>query len=119
MYPSAVGRMMQELDPFQLQGGNPKTNSFLFFAIQDTPYNNDREDRDTYACQVIISWPYRSGLLGREVPTETPTSNAERVQLMKEISDGWVAPFRDRIQEIPDDHPVQAIRMKDWPPEED
>ena len=108
---------MQEYDRFFFQGGDPKTNSFFFFAVQDTPENNDREDRNTYSCQVIVSWPYRAGFLGRSEPMEIPVTNEQSVHLMKEITDGWISPFRDRVQEIPNDTPVQAIRLEDWPPE--
>nr|OQO28444.1 hypothetical protein B0A51_02993 [Rachicladosporium sp. CCFEE 5018] len=113
---ASVGQRMQQLDPFFFQGGDPKTSSFHFFSFLDTPANNDRDDSDTFDCQIIVSWPYRSGFLGRHEPSEVPAGNAERLSLMKEISEGWTSPFRDVVQGIPDSTQVQSIRLEDWVP---
>ncbi|KAK0302551.1 hypothetical protein LTR01_008687 [Friedmanniomyces endolithicus] len=118
-YPSDVGRVMQEKDPFCFQGGDPRTDSFFFFSFLDTPANNDREDRSTFDCQIIVRWPYRAGFLGRDEPTEIPAVNEARLRLMKKITDGWVSPYRDVVRDIPENTPVQQIRLEDWPPEED
>lgn len=99
-----------------MQGSDPKTNVFLFFAFQDTPANNDRANKDTYSCQVIVSWPYRAGFLGRDEPTEIPTETGERLKLMRQIADGWASPFREAVLDVADGTNVQAIRLEDWPP---
>ncbi|KAK5116870.1 hypothetical protein LTR85_009130 [Meristemomyces frigidus] len=109
---------MQECDPFFFQGCDPATDSFMFFSFQDTPANNDRDNQDTYDCQVIVSWPYRAEFLGRSEPTETPATSEERLRLMKEITRDWASPFRDVVQDMPSTSTVQAIRLEDWPPEE-
>lgn len=107
---------MRNLDPLFMQGGDPKTDAFLFFAFQDTPQNNDRSDRDTYSCQVIVSWPYRPGFLGREEAIEIPADNDQRLNLMRTIAAGWSSPFREAVLDISHGTFVQAIRLEDWPP---
>lgn len=118
IYPAPVGHKMQKLDPFLFQGTDPVTDSFFFFSIQDTPANNTREDTDTYRCQIIVSWPFRPGFLGRSDALENPSSDEDRLGLMREITNGWASPFRDVVHEIPDGTPIQAIRLEDWPPEQ-
>jgi len=107
---------MRALDPLFMQGSDPKTDAFLFFAFQDTPANNDRANKDTYSCQVIISWPYRAGFLGREEPTEVPSDSNERLTLMNTIADSWASPFREAVLDVAQGTLVQAIRLEDWPP---
>lgn len=99
-----------------MQGSDPKTNAFLFFAFQDTPANNDRSNQDTYSCQVIVSWPYRSGFLDRTEPVDVPVGYIERLRLMKHIAQGWASPFREAVLDIPEGTVVQSIRLEDWPP---
>ncbi|KAK6433945.1 hypothetical protein LTR95_009873 [Oleoguttula sp. CCFEE 5521] len=113
----SVGQRMQQLDPYFFQGGDPQTNAFHFFSFLDTPANNDREESDTFDCQIIVSWPYRKGFLVRDEATEVPVGNAERVRLMKAISRDWTSPFRDVVQCIPEETQVQSIRLEDWVPE--
>lgn len=116
VFSGSTGRRMQELDRAFCQGGDASTDAFMLFAIQDTPANNEREDRDTYLCQVVISWPFRAGFLGRQEPVDLPQDMARRVELMREISKQWAPPFRDIIYEIPLDKPIHPIALQDWVP---
>lgn len=89
----------------------------MFWAVQDTPSHNDRKDNvDTYACQLIVSWPYRAGFLGRSEPIEIPASQEERLSLMKEIAKSWASPFRDAVFAIPADTHIQAVNLESWKP---
>jgi hypothetical protein len=88
----------------------------MFFAVQDTPNHNDREDQNTYACQLIVSWPYRAGYLGREDPIEVPSSQEGRLSLMKEIAKSWASPFRDAVYAVPGDTHIQAVNLESWKP---
>ena len=107
---------MQRLDRAFIQGGDASTASFMLFAIQDTPQNNDREDRDSYLCQVVISWPFCAGFLGRSEPTDVPEDMAKRLPLMRKISETWASPYRDIIREIPEDTGIQSVTLQDWVP---
>jgi 2-polyprenyl-6-methoxyphenol hydroxylase-like FAD-dependent oxidoreductase len=112
-----MGRRMQEQDTYFFQGGDQAASSFMFFAVQDTPFHNDREDQDTYACQLIVSWPYRAGFLGRDEPIEVPESQEGRLELMKEIANSWATPFRDAVFAVPEDTHIQHVHLESWKPE--
>lgn len=58
VYPSSIALKVQALDPFYLQGGDPKSNVYLWLSFLDTPTNNTRkEDSNSYECQILTSWP--------------------------------------------------------------
>lgn len=116
IYSSAMGRRLQELDTYFFSGGDQGASSFFFFAVQDTPNHNERTNQDTYAGQTIVTWPYRAGFLGRNDPIEVPTSQEERLSLMKEIAKSWTSPFRDAVYAIPDDTHIQAVNLEYWKP---
>lgn len=107
---------MQKLDRAFCQGGDSSTDAFMLFAIQDTPENNERDMRDTYLCQVVISWPFRAGFLGEREPVEVPSEMTERVELMRRIAKDWASPLRDIIYEVPLDTAVHPITLQDWVP---
>jgi 2-polyprenyl-6-methoxyphenol hydroxylase-like FAD-dependent oxidoreductase len=112
-----MGRRLQEMDTYFFQGGDQGASSFMFWAVQDTPNHNDRKDNpDTYACQLIVTWPYRAGFLGRSDPIEVPASQEERLGLMKEIAKSWASPFRDAAYAVPADTHIQAVNLESWKP---
>ena len=109
----------RKLDPFFYQAGDPETDAFHWFSFLDSPSNNDREERDSYECQILVSWPSRAGFMGREEPLEVPDDNDERLKIMKEIADGWAEPFRDIVEAISEGTKVKTISLEDWvPPKE-
>ncbi|KAI9838581.1 MAG: hypothetical protein M1819_004893 [Sarea resinae] len=114
-YPVEKAQKIRELDPYFLQGGDPKTDAFFWFSFLDTPTNNDR-GTETYTCQILTSWPYRAGFLDRPEPTEIPEKNEDRVKLMKTITAGWAEPFKSIVQNIPLDAEAKAINLEDWVP---
>jgi len=117
IFPSELGRRLQEMDPYFFQGGDQNASSFMFWAVQDTPNHNDRHDNpDTYACQLIVTWPYRAGFLGRSQPIEVPESQEERLQLMRQIAEPWTSPFRDAVYAVPADTHIQAVNLESWKP---
>ncbi|KAL8870915.1 MAG: hypothetical protein Q9174_003149 [Haloplaca sp. 1 TL-2023] len=116
VYPSSLALRMRALDPFFFQGGDPGSDAFMWFSFLDTPANNAREEKDTYECQILVSWPYRKGFGGREEPLEIPYRNEERVNLMKELVQGWTNPFYDCVMNIPGDAEVKAIGLEDFVP---
>ncbi|KAL8657430.1 MAG: hypothetical protein Q9226_001923 [Calogaya cf. arnoldii] len=118
VYPRRLARQMRKLDPFFFQGGDPKSDAFMWFSFLDTPANNTRDDPDTYECQILLSWPYRKGFRGRDEPLDIPPTNRGRVELMKELVDGWANPFYNCVMNIPADADVKAIALEDFVPRE-
>lgn len=115
LYPRALAEKLRALDPFFFQGGDPATNTFMYYSFLSTPSSSTRSD-DTYECQIIISYPFRSGFLGSEAPIEVPTAYSDRVALLKQITAAWAEPFRECVQSIPKDTEVKSIRIEDWVP---
>lgn len=118
IYPTSFAKKMRDLDPFFFQGGDPSTDAYMWFSFLDTPANNTRAegDKESYECQILVSWPYRAGFLGLDDPLEVPESNIERVKLMKQISSGWTSPFKECVAAIPEDTECKIIALEDFVP---
>jgi hypothetical protein len=43
-----------------------------------------------------------------------PTDNADRIALMKRLTDNWAEPFRSLVQKLPEDTEARSIRIEDW-----
>ena len=119
VYTSTLALKLRALDPFFFQGGDPQTNTFLYFSFLDTPSNNKREDNpDSYECQIIMSWPYKAEYIGRKEPLDVPKTGRERVALMKDIAKGWAEPFQELVMSIPKDTDAKAIAPEEFVPKE-
>jgi 2-polyprenyl-6-methoxyphenol hydroxylase-like FAD-dependent oxidoreductase len=105
---------IRNLDPFFLQGTDPKTDAYLWFSFLETP-SDGRED-GTYKCQVIVSWPYRENWLDRVDPTECPNTSTGQLFLMKYLSESWAEPFHSLLQNMPKDSEIRPIELADWLP---
>lgn len=116
VYPRELALKMRALDPFFFQGGDPETDTFMWFSFLDTPANNSRDNADTYECQILISWPWREGYRGRKKPMDIPPTNGERIQLMKDLVDGWADPFHECVMNIPADAEIKVIALEDFVP---
>ncbi|OBT70323.1 hypothetical protein VE03_00190 [Pseudogymnoascus sp. 23342-1-I1] len=110
-YSSARCAPIRDLDPFFFQASDPATDAFFWFSFLSVPADA-AEDR---VCQILVSWPYRKGFLGREEPVDTPTPG-ERVAWMKEVTRGWVEPFRGIVADIPEGTEVKSLALEDWVP---
>ncbi|KAI4212454.1 MAG: hypothetical protein LQ351_004887 [Letrouitia transgressa] len=116
-YPTRHALPLRALDPYFYQAGDPQTNAFHYFSFLDTPANNGRHaNPDSYECQIIISYPFKSGFLGSQEAIEIPEKGVERVRLMKKIAEGWCEPFRSSVMRIPDGTEVTTINLEDWVP---
>ncbi|KAJ5769012.1 hypothetical protein N7520_003571 [Penicillium odoratum] len=113
IYPGELAAKVRALDPFFFQGGDPLTSASHWFSFLDSPETSGRGD-DTRECQILVSWPYRSGFLGENEPLEVPANARDRVALMKRISSVWANPFHDIIQNIPEDAEPKTISLEDW-----
>lgn len=115
---------IESIDPFIFQGSHPDSNVFLFFSCEsakysvllyrlltslvlDTPNNFENSSKDRYHCQIITSWAD-----SKEI--SVPDANAERIALMKKLTDNWSEPFRSLVHKLPDDVEVRSIRLEDW-----
>ena len=58
----------------------------------------------------------KEGFLGREGVTDTPPTQEERLELMKEIAQGWCEPFRSFVIDVPEETEVKVVRLEDWVP---
>lgn len=76
----------------------------------------EESSQANYVCQIITSWPYRAGFLGKSDPVEVPEGNTGRLNWMKFMSKGWVEPFRSIVQDIPEDTEAKVISLEDWVP---
>ena len=105
---------IQALDPFFFQATDPATNAFHYFSFLKVPPAASTDPN--CVCQILTSWPYHAEFRGKGQPTAPPESNVERVRWMKEIASGWISPFSDIFQEIPDETEAKEITIEDWPP---
>ena len=70
-----------------------------------------------HVCQIMISWPYRSGFLDDPLPLEVPQENSERLALAKRLSTSWAEPFRSIVHDIPEGTEVKPVNLQDWVPQ--
>jgi 2-polyprenyl-6-methoxyphenol hydroxylase-like FAD-dependent oxidoreductase len=105
---------IRNLDPFFLQGTDPKTDTYLWFSFLETP--SDGLLPDTYKCQIIVSWPYRENWLDRVDPTECPNTKTGQSFLIRNLSESWAEPFRSLVQNMPKDSDIRPVELADWLP---
>jgi hypothetical protein len=103
------------IDPHFFQGGDPDSNVYFWHSFIDLPRSTD--EMTTATCQMMISWPYRNGFLGRDEPLGVPESVEEKLALMQELSKDWAPLFKDLVFSIPEDTDLREIVLADWPPE--
>ncbi|KAJ5178003.1 uncharacterized protein N7500_000702 [Penicillium coprophilum] len=97
----------ESIDPFIFQGSHPDSNIFLFFSFLDTPNNFETSSKNLYHCQIVISWADSQGI-------PVPDTNADRITLIKKLTDNWSEPFRSLVHNLPHDVEVRSIRIEDW-----
>ena len=76
-------------------------------AVLDTPSNFDESSKDAYHCQIIVSWADSKGIT-------VPALDADRIALMKQLTDNWAEPFRSLVQKLPANCEARSIRIEDW-----
>lgn len=76
-------------------------------AVLDTPNNFDESSKDRYHVQIIVSW-------ADEKEIAVPKDNADRIALMKTLTDNWAEPFRSLVKKLPEDTEARSIRIEDW-----
>lgn len=109
---------IRELDPYFLQGSDPRIDTFLWFSFLDTPSDHVSTSASDglYGCQIMISWPHRPGFFGRAEPTDVPNTSTGQLSWMKTLSKDWAEPFRSLIHDIPHDAHIKPIDLSDWLP---
>ena len=109
---------IRKLDPYFMQGSDPRTNAYLWFSFLNTasdPSSSEGQE-GKYYCQIMTSWPYRANFLDRADPTDIPDAKTEQLALMKFLAQEWAEPFRSIVQNIPDESEVMPIHLADWLP---
>lgn len=120
-YPESQVAAMLKLDPYFLQGSDPRTDAYLWFSFLETPgdkgcpHPNGNGER-MYHCQIMTSWPYREGFFGRVDPSDVPNTNMGQLDWMKALSADWVEPFRSIVQNIPMNCEIKPVSLTDWVP---
>ncbi|KAK3375842.1 hypothetical protein B0T24DRAFT_617143 [Lasiosphaeria ovina] len=118
---------VRKLDPFFLQGTSSKDNTYVYFSVLDAPGNNHEENiadpaSGKYSCQIVASWPVRSGFLGEPLPIPFPATGAEGAKLMKRFAETWAEPLRSLVHSLPEDEAgasgtdMKSLELHDWPP---
>ncbi|PTB49761.1 hypothetical protein M431DRAFT_125405 [Trichoderma harzianum CBS 226.95] len=114
-FPVERVQVCKEIDVHFFQGGDPATNVYFWFSFIHLPRPTD--DLKIATCQIMLSWPYRAGFLGRAEPTDMPTTNQERLAWLRSLAKDWAEPFRGIANDIPDDTELREIVLEDWPPQ--
>jgi 2-polyprenyl-6-methoxyphenol hydroxylase-like FAD-dependent oxidoreductase len=120
-YPEKTIAEIRKLDPYFLQGSDPKTDVFLWFSFLDVPGDDgtpdvDSADEPSTRCQVMTSWPYRENFFGRVDPSDVPNTDFGQLIWMKSLSAEWAEPFRSIVQNIPEDAEIKPVVLEDWVP---
>ena len=117
-YTEAQVAEMRKLDPYFLQGSDPRTDAYLWFSFLNTPSDplSSEGKEGTYYCQIMTSWPYRAGFAGRADPTDIPNTKTGQLSWMKFLAENWAEPFRSVVQNITQDSEVMPIHLADWLP---
>ncbi|KAK4210199.1 hypothetical protein QBC37DRAFT_475158 [Rhypophila decipiens] len=108
-------RPLRELDPFFFQGTASENDTYVYFSMLDAPGSNANQD-GKYTCQIVVSWPLRSGFFGTEAIINCLSTNEERLGLIQRFAQTWAEPFRSLALDIPPGTEVKPVDLHDWPP---
>jgi hypothetical protein len=84
----------------------------------DAP-DNVGNNTGKYACQIILSWPYRPDFYGQQDPIDVPSSNEERYKLFKDMSKSWAEPFKTLVDGVTEATDFKEVKLQDWAPTRD
>jgi hypothetical protein len=129
---------IRQLDPFFLQGTASASNVFMYmsckFAVKpsavyysshifltspstvlEAPQTADSVDSG-YLYQICISWNRTQDPADFKQQAEGPTTQDQRISIIKTISESWAEPFKTFVQHIPDQTLVQQLDLDDFVP---
>ncbi|KAJ3541171.1 hypothetical protein NM208_g4727 [Fusarium decemcellulare] len=106
---------IRDLDPFFLQGTASKNDSFVYVSLLDAP-GNYADGSHPYVCQMCVSWPYREGFFNSPSPIEIPTTDEEKLKLLRNLAETWAEPFRSLALSVPADAELKPLTPQDFPP---
>ncbi|GKU04575.1 zeaxanthin chloroplastic [Fusarium langsethiae] len=106
---------IQALDPFFMHSTNSKNNIFVFLSMLDAP-GNHQDDLHPYILQMCVSWPYRTGVLGKAAPIEIPETVEEQLKLIHEFAGSFAEPWRSLALGANVDADVKGLKIQDLPP---
>jgi hypothetical protein len=102
------------IDPTAVQAGDSVQDAYFMFAFLDMPPLESKEGKT--GVQLTINWPYESGYLDEEEPSDPSTELSEQLAWLKRMVKHWANPVYDLIQGMPDDSIVRVITVQDWMP---
>lgn len=104
-------RLLRELDPLLFQGCHPRSETFLWVSMLETPEVNGTKgtDDERYRVQINMSWPFRSQ------DDEVKSTHRERLAEMKRRAGDFHETLRSAVQSITEDTECLEIVLQDWP----
>ncbi|KAF2165437.1 hypothetical protein M409DRAFT_67261 [Zasmidium cellare ATCC 36951] len=113
---------IRNLDAYFFHGSDPRTDVFLYFSFLEAPGDNgapetNQNGEKMYRSQIVTSWPYREGFLGRADPSDVPNTDTGRRSWMKSMTAEWAEPFRFVVQNLPHDCEIKPVELSDWVPQ--
>ncbi|KAK3994257.1 FAD/NAD(P)-binding domain-containing protein [Cladorrhinum sp. PSN332] len=109
---------LRKLDPYFLQGCASQNDSFVYFSTLDAPGNQPPSNKTggKYTTQLAVSWPVRAGFFSSPTPIPFPSTNSDRVALIKSFASTWADPFKSLALAIPPATEIKCLELSDWPP---
>ncbi|KAL9626088.1 MAG: hypothetical protein Q9204_007592 [Flavoplaca sp. TL-2023a] len=103
-----------DIDPHTFHGGDPAQNGYFFFAFLELP--PPESDVSSASVQMTFTWPYESGYLGEEKPSDPPDQHLERLAWLKRIAQDWANPVGELIKSMPVDSTLLPVTIAEWLP---
>jgi hypothetical protein len=124
---------IRKLDPFFLQGTASSSNIYMYLSrkfhvsvrdshllilrlsVLEAP--QEQRSNNEFLYQICISWKRHDHLLeGNKTPQGSP-SQADRVNIIRDIVQDWAEPFRSFVMLITDATDVKQLDLDDCAPE--
>lgn len=101
---------LRSMDPLLFQGCHPRTGTFFWFSMLETPHVNGTagSDQERYRAQICMSWPVHTP------EDEVAATDQARLENMKRRANGFVPFLQHAVNEIPDGTAVTEIKLADW-----
>lgn len=101
---------LRSMDPLLFQGCHPKSGTFFWFSMLETPLVNGTAGTaaERFRAQICMSWPVKSE------EDEVAKTDEARLANMKKRADGFAPFLHHAVQKIPEGTPVTEIKLADW-----
>ncbi|RGP79897.1 hypothetical protein FLONG3_1968 [Fusarium longipes] len=106
---------IRDLDPFFMHSTHSTNNMFVFMSMLDAP-GNHQDETHPYVLQMCVSWPYRPGFFGRDLPIEIPESVEEQKRLIHDFAKTWAEPWQSLALGVTVNSDIKGLKLQDLPP---